>query len=407
MSSSPIFGSERTDEPLAQPRYSIATTIPIPRPASRQASEAGGGPPSDGVASAHRAQEAENLREFARPAPASTAANGPTGGQEPTGGDAPGIWNETTTILPALAGALASASPAATPTVGVLETPAETGSEMATLRAILLGADTHDDTRVADERMAAVERRLDTLAAELGELRTATRGNDATAEFMTAVRREIAALRAQQLDMMEHIRERERVADERCRLRQRRIRTAEHVELRRLRRARSAPGATTMPSLAAMPSAEITPRAASPATPSSAAAPAATESAMARFDTGGPVVWPGDWLESDDPRARVMRADHAPSLERDVAKVRDVAPVRWPLAVRIEDVEAPEDAESRPLGDPGLGEIWRTIVHASSMLLRAIFALVVVLGHLALEDMRAAGERVGEMLRRDPREPVE
>jgi hypothetical protein len=166
------------------------------------------------------------------------------------------------------------------------------------------------------------------------------------------------------------------------------------VELRRLRRERYAPSATTMPSVPSAPTVTTNARAASPSRPSSAA-----RAATAAEDTTGPALWPGDWLESDDPRARTVRADRASS------QARDVAPVRWPLAVRIEDAEVPEDVESPNVRDSGLGEIWRTIGQSSAVLLRAIFTLVVLLARLTLEDMRAAGERIAEMIHREPRDP--
>lgn len=64
--------------------------------------------------------------------------------------------------------------------------------------------------------------------------------------------------------------------------------------------------------------------------------------------------------------------------------------------------EAPLDAgNAYALRDAGAaGQAWRAVHRSGVALVSALAALLVVLAHLAVEDMRAAGQRIGEVLRR-------
>lgn len=100
-----------------------------------------------------------------------------------------------------------------------------------TLRAILLGEAAPDEQR----RVAALERRLDALAAQLDEVTVATRSSDVVVGSLAALQQQIDALRHEQELQTTITAERLRQSDDRCRMRQRRVRATSHLELRRLR----------------------------------------------------------------------------------------------------------------------------------------------------------------------------
>jgi hypothetical protein len=126
-----------------------------------------------------------------------------------------------------------------------------------TLRALLLG----DNAPDYEARLAAIERRLDALAAErasaprgesvappalerrldalakrVDQIYDSARAADVTVNSLAQIRRELDDVRLEQATLSENAAEQMRQADARCRLRQRRARGANRMELQRLRR---------------------------------------------------------------------------------------------------------------------------------------------------------------------------
>lgn len=134
------------------------------------------------------------------------------------------------------------------------ETP---DNSVRTLRALLLG----DNAPDYEARLAAIERRLDALTAErasaprgepvappvlerrldalakrVDQIYDSARAADVTVNSLAQVRRELDDVRLEQATLSESVAEQLRLADARCRLRQRRARGANRMELQRLRR---------------------------------------------------------------------------------------------------------------------------------------------------------------------------
>jgi hypothetical protein len=228
--------------------------------------------------------------------------------------------------------------------------------------------DTGPDER--DARLAALEQRVERLAESIEQARDAARGADVTLDSLHVLQRQLDDLRRTQAHLEAGTAERARDAEERCRLRQRQVRTASRLELQRLRRrlyARN--GAVKLPAeegrAAQRPRDSQPPRPAHP---------------LAEDPHAGLPGWDlreGQWTP-------------AHSVAREIAQPAD-AP----------DVPDMPDALAADSGDDvDVSTAWRAVRRSCVAFLRALLAWVVILAQLAADDMRAAAQRIGELFRR-------
>jgi hypothetical protein len=267
------------------------------------------------------------------------------------------------------------------PSTGASETLADLRPEgvpengVHALRAILLGSDSRDNgarleaiERRLDERDASLrtlEQRLERLAERIEEARDAARGADVTLDSLTALQRQMDELRRGQTHLAADIAERARDADERCRLRQRQVRTASQLEMQRLRRRLYSHDRDAEPWA---PPGRVAPRGATMSAP--AAQPVQTAHPLANDPNAGLPGW-------------------------------DLREGQWMPAGTV----TPPAYEPDALDDSGDGDFldastaWRAVRRSIATLLRALLAWFVVLAHLAVDDMRAGAQRIGELFR--------
>ena len=284
---------------------------------------------------------------------------------------------------------------------GAVDAPGQSGVN--TLRAILLRGQTPTDSTEA--RLAAIEQRLDALAQQpapsgapqvtqlasleqrIAGLTTqvantqasvqamaqapaglATAAAPADAQRLASVEHQVADLRLDHDQLAANATAFANELDQACRLRQRRVRVANRLELQRLRRQVYAPPGAF-----------------------ASGARAAVGSSVAR-GVVVPAVQPV--LLSDAPEAAVVVAgvpDEALSAS---------AP-HWPLPRHVEAVSRPGVADAVVLRTASAGPLdaagaWYAVRHAALDLALALWALLVVVAHLIAEDVRATWEWVRE-----------
>ncbi|HEX9414462.1 MAG TPA: hypothetical protein VF916_13230 [Ktedonobacterales bacterium] len=206
---------------------------------------------------------------------------------------------------------------------------------MGTLRAILLGDNAPAPDHTA--RLGAIEQRLDALAIRLDQTQAAARGSDVTLNTLATLQQQLEEVRQDQAQLTMGVTEELRQADDRCRMRQRRARAVDRMEMLQLRRRVYAPA----------------------------------------------IVRRVSAVESSFP-AGVRRGASAASSWR--------TPAQDPrAAAALRDALVPGDAATA----------WRTVGRAAAALIRAIFALVVVLARLAAHDIRNAAAWISERALRD------
>lgn len=229
------------------------------------------------------------------------------------------------------------------PSVGASE------SGVGTLRAILLGKETPDEQR----RVAALERRLEELAAQLDAVTVTARAGDVVLGSLAALQQQIDALRHEHEHQTATTAERLRLADERCRVRQRRARASSHLELRRLRQRIYAGG--SLPSLSRAPGTR--------------------------------------------PSGRGQHADDRPLWPFEDAGEQVSPAVRFsaPGAARHAGVETAARADGGAV-EPSIA--WMAMRDATSAWFRALVLLWVALFHAAGEDARAALSHLRDLFRR-------
>jgi hypothetical protein len=259
----------------------------------------------------------------------------------------------------------------ATPRAPALPTPGEGAGAPAagvgTLRAILLG---NNAPAEQPARLAAIERRLDELAAQLERTQAAARGGDVTlaslanlqqqvadlrqraetvpiprehapaADELAELRRQVEDLRRGQAHQTGAFMEELRQTEARCLLRQRRARSANRMELAALRRRVYAPQ-TLRRTNAALPTREPV---------------HAIPLAQASYASARP-------------------APHGAAAQPARSGGRRVAP---------------------RTGAEAWGEVWHTLV----AFLAAVWAVIALLGRMLGEDLKDAWIGLGELLRR-------
>lgn len=229
-------------------------------------------------------------------------------------------------------------------------------------------------------RLAGIEQRLDALAAQLDAAQAAARGGDVTLQTLSMLQRQVEELSQDQGRLAEETATRLKAADDRCRLRQTRVRTARRQELQRLRRRVYAPSS----GLSGAPR----------ATASHGAGGAGPENAV---DVDPHVV--------DDRRASRMVSAAPTSVP-----IWPGAPRSQPLAATaagtaLQPPPAPEAdqhaAIRRALDIDGARHLLGRSVMA---LLHALATIIVVAARLTWEDLRASAAWIAGMVRGRPQE---
>jgi hypothetical protein len=237
------------------------------------------------------------------------------------------------------------------------------------LRALLLGGESREyaprladierrlealDVRAAsgtgDARLAAAEQRIAALAAPIEEAQAAARGADVTLNGLAALQRQVEDLRLDHLHLAGDMVERLRDADERCRLRQRRARSASRLELQQLRR-------------------RVYARA-------QASAAAAEERAASE-----PPVWP--LAEADEAAA----TDGAGEGNDHTALALEAGAGMSPGG--LTEAEGLDAATA-----------WRALRRSAAAFVHALVALIVALAHLAADDVRSAAQHIRDVFTR-------
>jgi hypothetical protein len=230
------------------------------------------------------------------------------------------------------------------------------------LRSLLLGSDAPD----LDARLAAMERRLDTLAADransvVGEARLgqieqrlemltarledvydSARAGDVTLSSLTGLQRQLEELRLDHVHATTTMVQQIKQTDDRCRLRQRRARIASRPELHRLRRRLYAQGLRVPGPVA-------------------------------------PVVIPG-----------------ATPVQGTRGALRTPAPA--PQRARVVN-QLPPDGSQVVGKDVDVRGAWRAVRRSGTALLWALFVLTGLLAHLAWEDLKAAWQHLNDLFR--------
>lgn len=191
-------------------------------------------------------------------------------------------------------------------------------------------------------RLAAMEQRLDALARQLDETHGAARAGDVTLHSLAELQRQIQDLRLDHAHATMDLTAQVRQADDRCRLRQRRARASARLELLQLRR-------------------------------------------RVYAHATGQVAYSRSTLRST---GRSVGAPNEPAG----------TPPIWPAAQGAGARNV--NATVRPGGEMDTATAWRAVRLTTVAMVRALFALIVVLAHLAVEDVRAASQHLAELFHR-------
>jgi hypothetical protein len=225
--------------------------------------------------------------------------------------------------------------------------PPDYGARLDAIERRLAEIGAHPSGGAADApeaRLRAVEQRLERLAESVEQARDATRGADVTLESLAALQQRLDDLRRDQAHLLAEIAERAREADERCRLRQRQVRTARRAEAQWLRRRLYAKEAAL----------------AQTRVPADAGAHPRATATLATTSAGA-----GRWemVESSAP------ADDEPAVFHTADDALDAR------------------------------DAWRAVWQSLAALLRALWAWIVIVAHLAADDMRAAAQQIANLFR--------
>lgn len=215
-----------------------------------------------------------------------------------------------------------------------------------------------------EARLAELEQRLEAQGARLDAAGEAARGGDVTLGTLADLQQQVETLRQEHAQMAEQTATRLREADERCRTRQLRTRTARRQELQRLRRWAYAP-AGSLPGTA-RPEPEVKPD----GMPGGVSAKA--------VNVAPAPVWPVA------PESRPLTVAVAGATAGSSALVAHAVTLPAHPVVDERDQHA---AIRRELD---MGGAWRVLGHSLTALFHALATVVLVLGRLAGNDLRAA-----------------